>query len=107
MRALQEWSKCVMLLIRLICGTHSTFPYSPVSLPSGRGEAGSYPHPALKQGKAKHRSCLVSIGRFALVPSYGQIYLAGLMDYLRVCLGVESEVSQTRMVDWPSVLRYP
>ena len=29
---------------------HPTFPYSPVSLPSGRGEAGSYPHPALKLG---------------------------------------------------------
>jgi hypothetical protein len=31
---------------------HPTFPYSPVSLPSGRGEAGSYPHPALKLGKS-------------------------------------------------------
>jgi len=80
MRALQEWSKCVMLLIRLICGTHSTFPYSPVSLPSGRGEAGSYAQPALEQGKAKHRSCLVSIAFPGEFPRYEQIYLAGLMD---------------------------
>ena len=42
-------------------------PVSPDSLPSGRGEAGSYPQPALKQGKAKHRSCLVSIDFLGVV----------------------------------------
>jgi hypothetical protein len=44
-------------------GAHSTFPSFPVSLPSGKGEAGSYPHPALKLGKLNLRSSLVSIAR--------------------------------------------
>jgi hypothetical protein len=47
------WSKCVQLLMGSNRCAHPTFPYSPVSLPSGRGEAGSYPHPALKLGKVE------------------------------------------------------
>ena len=45
--------KCVQLLMGSNYCAHPTFPYSPVSLPSGRGEAGSYPHPALKLGKVE------------------------------------------------------
>jgi len=42
-------------------GAHSTFPCFPVSLPLGKGEAGSYPLPALKLGKLNSRTPLVSI----------------------------------------------
>jgi hypothetical protein len=49
---------------------HPIFLYSPVSLPSGKGEAGSYPHPALKLGKAEFLpSYLVSIEIPAIIPS--------------------------------------
>jgi hypothetical protein len=47
----REASKCVQLSMGSNWGAHSTFPSFPVSLPSGKGEAGSYPHPALKLGK--------------------------------------------------------
>ena len=39
------------LLMRSTWSAHSIFPCFPVSLPLGKGEAGSYPLPALKLGK--------------------------------------------------------
>jgi hypothetical protein len=48
---LREASECGQLSMESNWGAHSTFPSFPVSLPSGKGEAGSYPHPALKLGK--------------------------------------------------------
>jgi hypothetical protein len=35
-----------------------SLPVSPASLPSGRGEAGSYPHPALEAGESRTSSFL-------------------------------------------------
>jgi hypothetical protein len=59
-----ERSECGRLSMECNWGSHSTFPRFPVSLPSGKGEAGSYPHPALKLGKLNFCLTLLdSIGR--------------------------------------------
>jgi hypothetical protein len=50
------WSKCVQLSMGSNYCAHPSFPYSPVSLPLGRGEAGSYPHPALEAGESRTSS---------------------------------------------------
>jgi hypothetical protein len=57
-------------------GAHSTFPSFPVSLPLGKGEAGSYPLPALKLGKLNSLTPLVSIEIPTSQPRHFRLFLA-------------------------------
>jgi hypothetical protein len=71
----REASKCVQLSMESNWGAHSTFPRFPVSLPLGKGEAGSYPLPALKLGKLNSRTSLVSIDIPTCQPHHFRLFL--------------------------------